>query len=462
MATMENAERFDDKKILLTLFIGVLMGALDIAIVGPALPSIGRTFNAGAGELAWIFTIFVLFHLISTPISGRLSDQIGRRLMYIISVVIFAVGSLLVAVSGSLPAMLAGRAVQGLGSGGIFPVASAVIGDLFPPERRGRALGMIGAVFGVAFLLGPMLGGLLLPLGWPWLFYVNLPVAALVIALSLRHLPAVRRAQPRPFDGLGLALLAAGLIALTLGSNTIDPERFGASLRDPRVWAWFVAAALLFALFWRHQLRTPAPFVNPALLGSRQLRIAHGLALIAGVVEASLVFVPSLLVAAFGVDPSIASLLLLPAVLAMAIGAPVTGRMLDRHGSRRVLLLGTLALGLGLCAIRWATLSLASFYLIAVVIGIGLSSLVGAPVRYIVLNETPLEQRGSSQAVITLARSIGQMLGGVMIGAVIAAFKHGLDGFHVAYLVIGVLVLLGTLSAFGLKPQQRERRDAYA
>ena len=160
----------DNKKrnrILLVLFMGVLMGALDIAIVAPALPALQAAFGIGDRLLTWTFTIYVLFNLISTPLMAKLSDVSGRRSIYVLDVTLFGLGSLIVSLSHNFGMLLAGRALQGLGAGGIFPVASAVIGDTFPPEKRGSALGLIGAVFGLAFIIGPILGGILLKLlGW--------------------------------------------------------------------------------------------------------------------------------------------------------------------------------------------------------------------------------------------------------------------------------------------------------
>ena len=138
--------------VLAVLFLGVLMGALDIAIVGPALPVIGAEFGLDSRGLSWVFTLYVLGNLIGTPLMAKLSDRFGRRNVYMLDVGLFAAGSLVVALShgtGAFWLLLAGRAIQGLGAGGIFPVASAVIGDTFPPEKRGSALGLIGAVFGL-------------------------------------------------------------------------------------------------------------------------------------------------------------------------------------------------------------------------------------------------------------------------------------------------------------------------
>ena len=148
--------------VLLVLFMGVLMGALDIAIVGPALPAIGNYFKVDIRSLAWIYTVYVLFFMVGTPLMAKLSDRMGRRFIYILDVALFGVGSFITAFSPSFEVLLIGRAIQGLGAGGIFPVASAFIGDTFPPENRGSALGIIGAVFGVAYIIGPILGGLLI------------------------------------------------------------------------------------------------------------------------------------------------------------------------------------------------------------------------------------------------------------------------------------------------------------
>ena len=156
-----------DTEILILLFIGVLMGALDISIVGPAIPSIEKTIHVEPRALGWIFSIYVLLQLTGIPLFAKLSDMFGRRNIYALSVGIFGLGSLVVVFSNYFSILLLGRAIQGFGASGIFPIALAVIGDVFPPEKRGSALGMIGAVFGIAFIVGPILAGTLLAF-FPW------------------------------------------------------------------------------------------------------------------------------------------------------------------------------------------------------------------------------------------------------------------------------------------------------
>jgi len=457
------------------LFLGVLMGALDIAIVGPALPSIERDLGVDARTSAWLLTIFVLLNLIGTPVLARLSDIFGRRSVYAAAIVIFGLGSAMAAAAGSMAMLLAGRAVQGFAAGGMFPVATAVVGEVFPVDRQGRALGMLGAVFGLAFLLGPLLGGLLLPFGWPWLFWVNVPVAAAVALRALRVVPegagaagAGRGASSGPGDGAGrgagafdlpgLLWMAVGLTALALGTNALDADRFWSSLLSFPAGPALLLAVAALALFWRRETLAPAPLVNPDVMRHRPLVIANLMAGVAGVVEAGIVFVPSLLVTAFDLTPSRASFMLLPAVLAMAVGSPVTGRLLDRFGARPVVLAGSLTLGIGLLAVRWTTWSLWALLSAGVVVGIGLSSLIGAPLRYIVLQESSRTHRASAQAVNTLFRSVGRMVGSALLGAVIASRAGSLSGYHLAFDAVAVVVLLGAVVSRGLpRPARAEQ-----
>lgn len=441
---------------LVVLFVGVLMGALDIAIVGPALPAMRAAFRVDDRAVAWIFTIYILFNLIGTPLMAKLSDIFGRRAIYVLDVATFAVGSLLVALAPSFAVILAGRVIQGLGAGGIFPVASAVIGDTFPPEKRGGALGLIGAVFGIAFIIGPILGGVLLLAGWQWLFIINLPIAALVIALSLRSLPATRRAQPKAFDWPGMLTLGVLLAALAFGINRIDTGHFSASLTSTAVWPFLLLALVLLPIFGLVERRAEDPILRLSIFSGRQPVLAAALSAGAGLGESGLVFMPPLAVAALGMSNSNASFMLMPVVLAMSVGSPLVGRFLDRLGSKVVVLAGTALLALGMFLLGSFSTSLALFIVAGAVIGMGLSALLGAPMRYIMLNEAPAADRAAAQGAITLFTSIGQLMSGALIGAVAASQGGGVTGYGAAYLAIGGVAVVLTLLGLGLKSRAAE------
>jgi MFS family permease len=213
------------KKVLVLLFAGVLMGALDIAIIGPALPAIKSFFSLSDRELPWLFNIYVLMNLIGTPLMGKFSDLYGRRIIYVINLLLFALGSLLVIASDNFLLLLVGRGYRVLAQGN-FPVASAEIVDMVPKEKQGMALGWIGAVFGLAFIIGPVLGGVLLPFGWRWIFIINIPFALIIIYYAWKLLPSVKKHVWHRPDWIGMILLIASLSLFAHGMNQIDTNRF--------------------------------------------------------------------------------------------------------------------------------------------------------------------------------------------------------------------------------------------
>jgi len=457
----------DDKtrnRILLLLFLGVLMGALDIAIVAPALPSIQKFFGVGDRILAWTFSIYVLFNLISTPLMAKLSDTFGRRSIYTLDVGLFALGSLIVALAPQnlFAVLLFGRALQGFGAGGIFPVASAVIGDTFPPEKRGSALGLIGAVFGLAFLIGPILGGIILTItGWQWLFIINLPIALVVIIMGWRLLPSTRPATTPSFDWAGMLILGVMLACLAFGLNQIDTQNFFSSLATLNVWPFLLTGFVLLFVFPRVEEKAASPILNLRLFKSRQTVLASLLSAGAGLGESGMVFIPALAVAALPtiINTHNASYLLMPVVLAMAVGSPLVGRLLDKFGSKVMVFGGTLLLAIGMMMLSNGSLisGLWGFIISAAVIGLGLSSLLGAPMRYIMLNEASVADRTSAQGLISLSTSVGQLTSSALVGAVAASMGGGVNGYGAAYLVIGVVAGIMVVLTLGLKNRQEEQ-----
>lgn len=443
-------------RVLLLLFFGVLMGALDIAIVGPALPAIGQSFGVSAKDLAWVFTIYVLFNVVGVPLMSKLADRVGRRAVYVADVALFGVGSIAVAAAPSFWMLLVGRAMQGFGAGGIFPVATAVVGEVFPPERRGRALGLLGSVFGIAFLVGPVLGGALLLASWHWLFIINVPVAAILAASALRLLQDGRPATRRPFDLAGMGVLGVLLGAVVFGLSEINARSLFTSLTSVQVWLPLLLALGLAPAFWYVERGAKDPVVRVDLLSSRQVVLASTLAIGAGLGEAGAVFFPSMAQSAFEVSHSTASFMLLPMMIALGMGSPVVGRLLDRMGSRTVVFVSAALLTAGMVGIGFFATSLAGYFAASVLVGFGLAGVLGAPLRYIMLGEAGPSEKASAQGLLTVFTSIGQLTGGAVIGAVATSTGGGTTGFQAAFLVLGAVALIITALSTKLKNHEEE------
>lgn len=429
------------KKILVLLFAGVLMGALDIAIIGPALPAIKSFFSLSDRQLPWLFNIYVLMNLVGTPLMGKFSDLYGRRNIYVINLLLFAAGSLLVIVSDSYPLLLAGRGMQGFGAGGIFPVASAVIGDMIPKEKQGTALGWIGAVFGLAFIIGPILGGILLQFGWRWIFLINIPFALIIIYYALKILPSGGKHVWQKPDWKGMLLLIASLSLFAYGMNQIDTNRFWNSLLEPHIMGSLIAAVLILPLFYFQQKASSSPTFNLNLLTSKQLLITYWIAFTAGLGEISTVYLPSLAVNAFHITESNASFMLLPLVITLFIFSPLAGRLIDKTEVRIVLLAGIILLSSGLISLYLIPLSKTSFYIASSVIGAGLSFLLGAPLRYIINNETSGESRASGQSILTLFTSTGQIFGAAFAGGIIYSLGGKVHSYQTVFAILAVICL---------------------
>ncbi len=441
------------KQILIILFVGVLMGALDVAIIGPAMPSIRQQLQLDERQGAWIFSIYILFNLISTPLMARLSDLWGRRAIYVLDVTLFGLGSLLAALSPSFAWLLVGRALQGAGAGGVVPVAGTVIGDTFPPEKRGGALGLIGAVFGIAFLIGPFISGPVVKFfGWRWLFYINLPIAVLVIFFSLRLLPTTRTAKASDFDWAGIAILGGMLACLSYGVNQLDKTDLAGSFASPNVYLFLLAAVVLLVVLVWVERRATVPALPPTLFNRRQLVLAYILSAGAGIGEVSMVFVPEMVRSSLNIaDPAVAGMMMLPVILAMAVGSPLAGRFLDKFGSKTVILTGSMVMTAGMILMSIFSTNLIGFIITSLLIGVGLSALLGAPIRYIMLNEASQAERSVAQGVALMFISIGQILSSVLIGAIASG-----GDYASAFLVVGCIGVILVVLAAMLKNRSAE------
>lgn len=437
--------------LLALLFVGVLMGALDLAIIGPALPAIQAGFGMTERQLSVLFNAYVLCQMIGTPLLAKVGDRVGSRTAYLVSIGLFAAGSLLLVVAASPEALYWGRALQGFGGGGIFPVAAAVIGNAVPPRERGRAFGVLGTVFGLAFIVGPVMGGLLLPYGWHWLFAINLPICAGLVAAAWWLLPNDRSARRAPFDYAGIGTLAVMLTALVFALSRIDTNSVSASLSSlPTTMALLLFVAAL-PVFWRLERRAEDPVLRPGLLTSRPVATVSLIGAGVGAIQSGGVFYPALAVAAIGVSESAASWLLLPGVVVATAASPITGRLVDVVGPRACIAVGMALVTASVLGYGLLPMSAATFILASVVGNAGMGAVLGAPLRLVVMDNSLPAERGAAQGLLSNFTSAGRLLGAAFVGSIAASAGGGAAGYRAAFMGIAAVAALMVVLALSLQ-----------
>ncbi len=435
--------------LLITLGLGVFAGALDLGVLSPALPALARAFHVGPGAIAWVFTLYLLANIASIPVMTKLADRNGRRPVYIACVAIFALGSIGAISARNFTIFLIARAVQAAGAGGIFPVATAAIADRVPPERRGAALGLVAATWGLAAVIGPSLGGVLTHfLSWHWIFAANVPLAIVVIVLARTTVPASSANVRGPLDLGGIVTLTLGLLAVMIGLTQLGP------------WLvpMLVLGAALFAAFIACERRAPEPVIRLHLFAQRQLQVTYGLEILIGVLEGALFFIPAALVAAQHMTLAAAGgIAALGAFMFVAV-IPAAGRALDAVGSRLVLTVGTLLTACGLLIFAFGFSSLWISIAAMVVAGTGFGALLGAPTRYIITNSVSADQRAGAVGLLSIFLIIGQILGGSLAGGIVTAHAVDVAGYRTAYIAFALIAVLAGGLTFALHSKAVERR----
>lgn len=441
--------------ILILFLIGVFMGSLDTGIIGPVLPSIEETFQLTSRESSWIFTLFVMSFMIGSPIMAKFSDFYGRRKVFILDVIMFGIGSILIAFSMNVESIFFGRIIQGLGCGGIFPVAVAFIGDAFPMEERGRALGIIGSVFGISAIGGPLVGAALIPYGWNWCFTINIPIAIFIIAFAWHILPSSENERKLKMDPKGTIILILLAVFLAYGLNQIDSSNFITSLISLKVLPFLIMFIVLIPIFLKVEKQAEEPLVPIHMLKNKEISIACIETLCYGIIYSSAIFIPSLVILSMGLNDQMASLMLIPILGANAVAAPVIGRFLDSIGSRKIMSIGTMMLTLGLIAIAIYPSNFIFFIIAGCLIGVGLVTIIGAPLRYIILTEAKPYERGAGQAIVNMLSSAGQLIGGALIGGIIASFS-GIIGYKLSLIIATIVAFIAFLFTLKLKTRDEQ------
>jgi EmrB/QacA subfamily drug resistance transporter len=396
----------------------MLLAALDQTIVATALPTIVADLG-GLSHLAWVTSAYLLAQTAVTPLYGKLGDLYGRKRILQSAVVLFLAGSALCGLAGSMDQLIAFRAIQGLGGGGLIVLTQAIVGDIVPPRERGRYQGLFGAVFALSSVGGPLLGGVIVEhVSWRWIFYVNVPVGAAALLVITATLPVLAgRARP-VIDYLGAGLLAAGLSAIvlvtSLGGNTWP---WG----SPKVVVVGVLGIALLIVFVLAERRAPEPILPPALLRDDVFRAAGSLSLIVGfALFGAVTFLPLYFQTVDADSPTTSGLRLIPMMGGVVLTSVVSGQIITRTGRYRVFpIAGTAVMTVGMLLlsrldIGTSTVEAAAYLL---VLGLGL----GMTMQVLVLavqNAVDYSVLGSATSGVTMLRGVGGSLGTAIFGAI--------------------------------------------
>jgi EmrB/QacA subfamily drug resistance transporter len=414
----------EHRQILIVLFglmAGVLLAALDQSIVGTALPRIVSELG-GLDKLAWVVTAYLLTATAATPLWGKISDLYGRRPIFQAAIIIFLVGSALCGLSQNLPQLIAFRALQGIGGGGLMAIALSIIGDIIPPRERGRYQGYFGAVFGVSSVAGPLLGGWFTDgPGWRWIFYVNLPVgiAALVITSMALKMPSVRREHR--LDFLGAGLIVGSVSALLLYLDWAGKE-FGWFAPGPL--ALLVAAIVLAVCFVFVERRAAEPIIPLRLFRNQIFAVGNVFGFLAGVAMfGTIIFLPFYLQIVMGMSPTESGLALLPAVLGILTTSIISGRLITRTGRYKIFpIIGAAVLMVSLLMMSRLRVD-TPFWELAIyelAFGAGLGCTMQTIITA-VQNAVEFRDLGAATSATTFFRQMGGTLGAAVFGAILAS-----------------------------------------
>ncbi len=398
----------------------LLLASLDQTIISTALPTIVADLG-GLDHLSWVVTAYILASTISAPIYGKLGDLYGRRNMVFLSVALFLLGSTFCGMAGSMEALIAARALQGIGGGGLFVLALSVIGDVIPPKERGRVQGVFAAVFSLSSVLGPLLGGWFVEaFSWHWIFYINLPLGALaVLGFAAGFAPTGKR-EKRSIDWAGAAALSLSLGSLTLVTSLGGRSFPWTSAEALGLIALFIAATLSFVVIER---RAAEPILPPSLFRLNVFVFTSMIGFITGaVLFGAVTFLPLYLQVAKGISPTVSGLMLVPMTAGIVMSSMLAGQFMGRTGRYRMLpMIGTALVTTGALLLTQIDrdTSTAMFGLFVGVMGAGLGSIFPV-ITTAAQNAVPRAQLGTATAAGVMFRQTGGSLAVAVYGALFA------------------------------------------
>jgi EmrB/QacA subfamily drug resistance transporter len=415
-------DRRTQNLVFATVVMGLLLAALDQTIVSTALPTIVGDLG-GAGHQSWVVTAYLLAETIVTAVVGKFGDLFGRKLVFQVSIVTFVIGSALSGAAQNMEWLIAARAIQGLGGGGLTVTATALIGDVIPLRERGRYQGMLGAVFGVTTVLGPLLGGIFTDdLSWRWAFYVNVPVAIVVIAMSARTIPAIKSGLRPIIDSAGIVFIGIGAAGLTLATSWGGTTYPWISAQILGLAGLSVASLCVFVFV---ESRAAEPVLPLRLFSNRVFSVCCALSFIVGfAMLGAITFLPTFEQYVDGVSATISGLKLLPLVAGLLVTSVAAGTAVGRTGRYKIFpLTGTVLIGIGLFLLsrmdEHTSTVVSSLFMLVLGAGIGFCMQV---LTLIVQNTSSYQDLGVATSGVTFFRTLGGSFGASVFGSLYSNF----------------------------------------
>lgn len=403
--------------LLIIFLLGIFIGALDTGIVSPARTVIADSFSISSSASIWVITIYTLTYAVSMPIAGKISDRYGKKKIFTTSIFIFCLGSFLCGFSsffGGYGMFLIARIIQAIGGGGIMPIATAYIGESFPIEKRGSALGLVGAMYGIATTLGPTVGSFILDTfgakDWGLLFFINIPICILVIIVSLMIKDESQIHPSKKMDILGSVLVSLTIVSLMYGLTNLQFHHIISSLKSINVYPYLIAFLVILPIFILVEKKAEDPIINLSYFTNKQIAITLLLSFIVGCGMMGVVFIPQFGENILRIKTGSGGYLVTLMAIFSGIAAPLGGRLIDKFSAKLLLILGFSSTIIGsLILAFYATKypGLTPLIIGLLFIGLGMGFTMGTPLNYLMQSYVSPAEAGSAQSTLSLVRSIG-------------------------------------------------------